>query len=58
MMRKYSFEGVVYGYEAEPSYLSFSKIAYWLGVMHQRFAPGILKPTLFAFGRLKKDLGS
>lgn len=55
MMKNHDFEGVVYGYEAEPSYLSFSKVAYWLGILHQRFAPGFLKPAIFAFGRVKKD---
>jgi SAM-dependent methyltransferase len=45
------FAAVVYGYEAEPTYLSFSKIAYGLGVLHQKLAPGILKAALFAFGR-------
>lgn len=45
------FEGVVYGYEAEPSYLSFSKAAYALGVLHQRLAPGVFKAAIFAFGR-------
>lgn len=45
------FDAVVYGYEAEPSYLSFSKAAYALGVLHQRIAPGIFKPAIFAFGR-------
>lgn len=54
MMAKHGFESVVYGYEAEPSYLSFSKGAYWLGVLHQRFAPQVLKPVIFAFGRLNK----
>lgn len=53
-MKQYGFESVVYGYEAEPSYLSFSRIAYWLGVLHQRFAPSFLKPAIFAFGRIKK----
>jgi SAM-dependent methyltransferase len=53
-MRQYGFDGVVYGYEAEPSYLSFSKIAYWLGVLHQRFAPAFLKASLFAFAQLAK----
>ncbi|HEX6268752.1 MAG TPA: methyltransferase domain-containing protein [Anaerolineales bacterium] len=52
-MKKYGFDGVVYGYEAEPSYLSFSKGAYWLGVLHQRFAPRFLKPVIFAYGKLK-----
>lgn len=56
LMRKSGFECVVYGYEAEPSYLSFSKIAYFFGVLHQRFAPEFLKPAIFAFGKIKKDL--
>ncbi len=45
------FTAAVYGYEAEPSYLSFSRTAYALGVLHQRFAPGVLKPAIFAFGQ-------
>ncbi len=44
------FDAHVYGYEAEPSYLSFSRIAYFLGVLHQCFAPGFLRVALFAFG--------
>lgn len=48
---KYGFDHCVYGYEAEPSYLSFSRFAYWLGVLHQRFAPKILKPAIFGFGK-------
>ncbi len=53
----YNYTHVVYGYEAEPSYLSFSKFAYWIGVLHQRLAPGFLKPSIFAFGR-KKNMNS
>jgi len=56
IMNKNGIEGVVYGYEAEPSYLSFSKIAYFLGVLHQKFAPGFIKPAIFAFGKIKKDI--
>lgn len=56
MMKKYGFECVVYEYEAEPSYLSFSRVAYSIGVLHQRFAPGFLKSAIFAFGRIKKDI--
>lgn len=55
ILQKYGFDSVVYGYEAEPSYLSFSKFAYALGVFHQRFAPRFLKAVLFAFGRLGKN---
>lgn len=40
---------VVYGYEAEPSYLSFSRLAYFLGVLHQKSAPSAIRPTIFAF---------
>ena len=54
-MKKVGFECVVYGYEAEPSYLSFSKVVFFLGVLHQRFAPKFFKTTLFAFGKIKKS---
>lgn len=53
--RKLTSEGfvdvVVTGFEAEPAYLSFSKIAYWVGTLHQRFAPQFLKTSIFAFAR-------
>lgn len=45
------FRAVVYGYEAEPSYLHFSKLAYALGVAHQRLAPSSLRLQLFAFAQ-------
>ncbi len=54
VLRDRGFDCVVYGYEAEPKYLDFSTIAYFLGVLHQRFAPRFLKPSLFAFGELHK----
>ena len=54
MLNKYGFDHVVYGYEAEPSYLSFSRIAYWVGTMHQKFAPAFLRPAIFAFAQLCK----
>ena len=54
IMKKNSFECVVYGYEAEPSYLSFSMIVYFFGVMHQRLAPGFIKPVILAFGKIQK----
>ena len=56
MIQKNGLECVVYGHEAEPSYLSFSKIAYFFGVMHQRFAPGFIKPAIFAFGKMKREI--
>lgn len=54
-MKDSGFDCVVYGHDAEPTYLSFSKIAYFLGVLHQRFAPQFMKSSLFAFGRISKD---
>jgi SAM-dependent methyltransferase len=50
-LRRHGFSAVVFGYEAEPSYLSFSRIAYTLGVLHQKLAPGLFKASIFAFGR-------
>lgn len=50
-MKDHGFDAVVCGHEAEPSYLSFSGIAYALGVLHQRISPRFFKPTLFAFGK-------
>jgi len=54
-LKEYGFEGVVYGYEAEPSYLSFSKTAYFLGALYQRCVPEFLKSQIFAFANLKND---
>lgn len=51
MLQKRGFEHCVYGYDAEPSYLSFSRFFYWLGVLHQRYAPQIIKVGIHAFGR-------
>lgn len=53
-LSRHGFEGSAYCYEAEPSYLSFSRLAYFIGVLHQRFSPRLFKPAIFAFGRLQK----
>jgi SAM-dependent methyltransferase len=50
-LSKYGFDHCVYSYEAEPSYLSFSRFAYWLGVLHQKYAPKFFKLAIFAFGK-------
>lgn len=50
-LSKIRFDCVVYGYEAEPSYLSFSRIAYAIGFIHQKIAPSAIRPALFAFGQ-------
>jgi SAM-dependent methyltransferase len=51
ILAKYGFKCHVYGYDAEPSYLSFSRFFYFLGVLHQRYAPEVLKVGIHAFGR-------
>ena len=51
-MSKHGFRAVVYGHTSEPSYLRFSKLAYTLGVLHQRLAPSAWGLTIFAFGQL------
>jgi SAM-dependent methyltransferase len=53
-LRRNDFEHVVYGFEPEPSYLSFSRLAYWMGRVHRRLAPSGIRPVIFAFGRLQK----
>ena len=50
-----NFQAVVYGYDAEPSYLSFAKVAYAFGVVNQKLAPGFLRPAIFAFGQSQID---
>ena len=49
------FRALVYGYEPEPGYLNFSGIAYGLGVAYQKFVPGFVKTTIFAFGESQAD---
>ena len=51
LFRANHFSAAVYGYAPEPSYLSFSKLAYAAGVAYQKLAPGFLKAAIFAFGQ-------
>jgi SAM-dependent methyltransferase len=51
MLAKYNFDAYVFGYEAEPHYLSFSRLLYYLAVLHQRFAPNLFKIAIFAFAQ-------
>lgn len=48
------FSGAVFGYGPEPAYLSFSKAAYFLGVLFQKYAPRFLQPVIFSFTRVNK----
>lgn len=40
---------VVYGYQAEPAYLSFSAFTYSLGKLYQQIAPKMFAVAIFAF---------
>jgi len=51
-MVSHGFRSAVYGHTAEPTYLSFSKLAYATGILHQKLAPSSLGLTIFAFGQL------
>lgn len=56
MLKQTGFTSVVYGHEPEPSYLSFSSMAYFFGVVYEKIAPGYLKSVIFAFGRIRKEV--
>ncbi|MGO9338930.1 MAG: class I SAM-dependent methyltransferase [Terracidiphilus sp.] len=49
--RDANFRAVVYGYNPEPTYLNFAKLAYALGVLYQKLSPSFLGAHLFAFGQ-------
>lgn len=51
MLKEYGFASYVYAHEAEPSYFSFSRFFYRLGVVYQRLAPHGIKSAIFAFGK-------
>jgi SAM-dependent methyltransferase len=52
-MKMHDFRAVVYGQSPEPSYFNFSKLAYALGVLHQKIMPAAFGMTIFAFGELQ-----
>ncbi|QSR85445.1 class I SAM-dependent methyltransferase [Methylacidimicrobium sp. B4] len=51
------FEGQVLGHNAEPAYLSFSRLAYRMGSFYQRWAPSFLAVTLFVFAQRRPASG-
>ncbi len=50
-LRRHGFDPCLLSIEAEPSYFSFSRLMYYLAVLHQRWAPSMLKVALLAFAR-------
>jgi len=51
MLTQFGFTHCVYGYQSQPTSLAFSRLSYGVGVLHQRYAPRMIKPTIFAFAR-------
>jgi ubiquinone/menaquinone biosynthesis C-methylase UbiE len=51
MMKSFGFESVVYGYESEPAYLEFSKLAFGMAARMRSLIPPALRTSIFAFGR-------
>jgi SAM-dependent methyltransferase len=50
-LRENGFTGVVTPVDAEPTYLEFHGLVYWLGVLHQRHMPRWFRLALFAFAQ-------
>ncbi|HYY79635.1 MAG TPA: class I SAM-dependent methyltransferase [Actinomycetes bacterium] len=51
ILGRHGFEHCVYGYQSDPAHFGFSRILYSLGVLHQRYAPRRIKPSIFVFAR-------
>jgi SAM-dependent methyltransferase len=45
------FQAAVFGFDAGPGYLTFSRLAYAIGYLHQQVAPSLIRPIIMAFGR-------
>jgi SAM-dependent methyltransferase len=54
-LRRAGLEGIAYGYEAEPSYLSFSPWLYALGKVVHGFTPSPLRTCLFVFAHKRSS---
>ena len=54
-LKLHGFRAAVYGHDAGPGYLAFSKVAYSAGMVLQRLMPDSLKPMIMAFGELNQS---
>ena len=48
---RHGFQHCVYGYQSDPAHFGFSRALYSLGVLHQRFAPRVIRTAIFVFAR-------
>jgi SAM-dependent methyltransferase len=51
ILARNGFDSAVFTYDGEPYYLSFSKLAYRLGVTHQRYSIPCARNAIFAFAQ-------
>jgi SAM-dependent methyltransferase len=51
LLKEAGLQGIVYGYDAEPSYLQFSPLIYGFGKYLHLLTPPFLRTSLFAFAR-------
>lgn len=51
MFSEYGFDHCVYGYDAEPSYLAFSRLAFTMGALYQRWTPKGFRTAIFGYAR-------
>jgi SAM-dependent methyltransferase len=51
LLERNDFDSALITYNAEPAYLSFSKLAYRLGVVHQRYATPGARNVIFVFAQ-------
>jgi SAM-dependent methyltransferase len=58
LLKDNNFSSCVYGYEAEPSYFSFSKYLYYLAFQLQKITPKCLSITLFIFAKKNPNIPS
>jgi SAM-dependent methyltransferase len=51
ILDRYGFQHCVYGYQSDPAHFGFSRTLYFLGVLHQRFAPRVIRTAIFVFAQ-------
>jgi SAM-dependent methyltransferase len=48
---RHGFQHCVYGYQSDPAHFGFSRTLYFLGVIHQRLAPRVIRGAIFIFAQ-------
>jgi SAM-dependent methyltransferase len=56
ILDRHGFEHCVYGYQSDPAHFGFSRFLYFLGVLHQRYAPRRIRTAIFVFARRRSRI--